>query len=142
MVQIDVVYEGDLRCRATHGPSGTELVTDPPTDNQGRGESFSPTDLCATALGTCMLSIMAIMARKNGWAIEGTRVRIVKRMVADPRRRIGEIEVRVQVPGDPPPEVRAALEEAARTCPVALSLNPAVRVPVEFEWGGAGERTS
>lgn len=139
MVQIDIVYEGDLRCRARHGPSKTELVTDPPVDNQGRGESFSPTDLVATALGTCMLSIMGIVARRHGWDLSGASVRVEKSMIADPDRRIGRLDVVIRVPDRSrslDDKARAALERAALTCPVHKSLSPAVEIPVRFEWSG------
>lgn len=134
MVTIDIVYEGDLRCRARHGPSGTELFTDPPVDNQGQGESYSPTDLCATALGTCMLSIMGIVARRQGWDLRGTRMTVRKTMRADPRR-IARLDVGIRVPRDFARDVRRTLEDAARSCPVALSIHPDVEVPVTFEWG-------
>ena len=93
MVTISVVYEGELRCRATHDPSGEELRTDAPVDNHGRGESFSPTDLVGVAMGTCMVTIMGIAADKRGLDLTGTTVRVEKRMVADPKRRIGALEI-------------------------------------------------
>lgn len=137
MVQIDIVYEGDLRCRARHGPSGKELVTDPPADNQGRGESFSPTDLVATALGTCMLTIMGIVARRHGWDLAGARVQVEKGMIADPERRIGRLAVTIRVPAELDPAARQALERAAFTCPVHKSLGANVEIPVQFHWGAA-----
>ena len=91
MVKIDVAYEGDLHTTCRHGPSGRELETDAPVDNQGRGESFSPTDLLATALGTCTLTVMGIVARREGWKLEGARSRVEKHMVADPVRRVGRL---------------------------------------------------
>ena len=100
MVQIQLTYEGDLRCRATHAPSGASVVTDAPVDNQGKGESFSPTDLVATALGTCMVTIMGIQAEKHGWDLRGTTVLVDKAMVASPERRIGSLTVVIRVPGD------------------------------------------
>ena len=134
MVTIDIVYEGALRCRATHEPSATQLFTDPPVDNQGQGESFSPTDLCATALGTCMLSIMGIVAKKNDWDLVGTSVQVRKHMQADPRR-ISKLEVAIRVPKDFGESVRQALEQAARSCPVAHSIHPDIEVPLTFAWG-------
>ena len=98
MVEIDVVYEGDLHAEARHGPSGATLTTDAPKDNEGRGESFSPTDLVATALGTCMITIMGIAARRKSLALEGARVRVKKLMTMDPVRRIGKLEVVFDLP--------------------------------------------
>jgi putative redox protein len=91
MVRIDIEYTGDLHCEARHAPSGMSLETDAPVDNQGRGQSFSPTDLVATALGTCMATIMGIVARKNGWDIEGTRMAVDKQMTSAPPRRIDRL---------------------------------------------------
>src|SRR5439155_3851445 len=98
MVQIRVRYEGDLHCVAVHGPSGAEVATDAPADNQGRGEAFSPTDLVATALGTCVLTTMGIVARRHGWSLAGATATVEKVMVADPERRIGRLEVRIRAP--------------------------------------------
>ena len=135
MVQIDIDYRGELRCGAVHGPSEAQLVTDAPVDNHGKGASYSPTDLLATALGTCMLTIMGIAARREEVDLEGTRVTVIKGMVADPRRRIGRLEVRFELPAIADADVRGRLETAARTCPVAESLSPGVELPVEFAWG-------
>jgi putative redox protein len=134
MVEIHLSYSGELRCHGVHGPSGASLDTDAPKDNQGRGESFSPTDLVATALGACMLTIMGLRARKLGVALEGAAVTVTKEMVADPLRRIGRLRVRMALP-DCAPELRASLEEAARTCPVTQSLDPRIDVPIHFGWG-------
>ncbi len=134
-VEIHVRYEGDLRCRAMHGPSGRELLTDAPVDNHGRGESFSPTDLVATALGTCMLTIMGIVAERDGWDLAGTRVEVSKHMVADPVRRIGRLDVDFHVPRDPGSRGRTVLERAARSCPVHRSLGEDVEVHLAFHWG-------
>lgn len=134
-VEIRIEYQGRLRCRAVHGPSGAVLHTDAPVDNHGRGESFSPTDLVATALGTCMLTIMGIVAELDGWSLEDARVRVRKHMVADPLRRIGRLEVEVAVPRDPGPRGRRVLERAARTCPVHQSLGRDVQVDLAFCWG-------
>lgn len=134
MVQIRVTYEGGLRTRAVHGPSGRELVTDAPVDNHGQGESFSPTDLVATALGTCMLTIMGIAAAKHGWPLEGASATVEKRMVADPGRRIAELEVVIRVPGDLDRRARRVLEKAALECPVHRTLGNRVELPVRFEW--------
>ena len=135
MVQIDVRYEGGLRCHAVHAPSGCELATDAPVDNHGRGESFSPTDLVATALGTCMATIMGIVADRNGWNIDGTSMRISKEMTTEAPRRIRRLSVEIESPASLDDPSRRTLEEAAHTCPVRLSILPAIEVPVEFRWG-------
>lgn len=136
MVDIDVVYEGELRCRALHRPSGTDLVTDAPVDNQGRGEAFSPTDLVGAALGTCMLTIMGIRARKHGWNIDGTRVHVQKTMSSEGPRRITRLAVRLDVEASTAlsEQAREVLTEAAHTCPVRLSISDAIDVPVQFVW--------
>ena len=137
MVEIHVLYEGGLRCQATHGPSRNQLTTDAPVDNHGQGESFSPTDLAATALGTCMLTIMGIAAEKHGWDLTGSTASVKKRMLAAPVRRIGKIEVEIRVPRSFDARTRALLEAAALACPVHQSLHPEVEKPVHFRWGSA-----
>jgi len=133
MVQIDITYEGGLRTRAVHGPSGTELVTDPPVDNQGQGESFSPTDLVATGLGSCMLTIMGIVAERHGWSLTGATARVIKKMASDPRR-IAELEVVIRVPGTFDERARTTLVRAAEGCPVHATLGSVVAMPIRFEW--------
>ena len=140
MVKIDVTYEGGLRTRAVHGPSGCELITDAPTDNHGKGESFSPTDLVAAALGSCMLTIMGIAADKHGWSLVGATASVEKGMVADPARRIGELAVVLRVPGDFDERARTVLERAAMGCPVHKTLGATVELPVRIEWTGAAAR--
>ena len=135
MVAIQLEYQGDLHCKAVHGPSGAELTTDAPKDNQGRGESFSPTDLVATALGSCMLTIMGIMARTLNIDIAGATATVEKEMTTAPPRRIQRLTVRIHVPHDLSSEDREKLERAARTCPVHKSLHPDVEIPIEFTWG-------
>jgi len=134
MVPISITYRGDLRCEAVHGPSGVRLVTDAPIDNQGRGESFSPTDLLATAYGTCMTTILGIVARRDGLALAGLRVEVEKHMTAAPPRRIERLAVRLAMPSGIAPAARPRLEAAARACPVALSVHPDVRVEVSFAY--------
>src|ERR1700722_2392773 len=124
MVEIGIVYEGDLRCRATHGPSGSTLATDAPTDNMGRGEAFSPTDLVATALGTCMMTIMGIAARNMSVDLRGATATVTKEMSASPPRRISRLAVTISVPGDFTDEQKQKLQNAAMTCPVHKSLHP------------------
>jgi putative redox protein len=135
MVNIQVEYQGDLHCKATHGPSGAELSTDAPTDNQGRGESFSPTDLVATALGTCMLTVMGIMARTLNIDIMGATAAVDKEMTATLPRRIQRLTVRIHVPRSLSSAEKEKLERAAHTCPVHKSLHPDVQIPIEFTWG-------
>lgn len=135
MVDIDIHYQGDLRTQAKHRPSGAVFVTDAPVDNQGKGESFSPTDLVATGLGTCMITVMGIRAKAEGWTLDGTDVHVKKHMTPPPRR-IAKLEVTLKVPGGAalPIAAREALEHVAHNCPVRLSLLDAIDVPVTFHW--------
>jgi putative redox protein len=135
MVQINIAYQGNLRCRATHGPSGSTLETDAPTDNMGKGEKFSPTDLVATALGTCMLTIMGIIAQRNGLNIEGTTAIVVKEMSTQTPRRIAKLAVNINVPATLSADDRRRLEQGALTCPVHKSLLAGMDIPVTFTWG-------
>ncbi|HEY4011477.1 MAG TPA: OsmC family protein [Acidobacteriaceae bacterium] len=135
MVAIQLEYQGDLHCKTVHGPSGTELFTDAPKDNQGRGESFSPTDLVATALGSCILTTMAIMGRTLGLEIAGATASVEKEMTSSPPRRIARLAVRIHMPGQFSADDKAKLERAAHTCPVHRSLHPEVEAPIEFTWG-------
>lgn len=135
MVQVEIRYLGDLRCSATHGPSQINLTTDAPLDNQGLAESYSPTDLVATALGTCMLTIMGIVARKHVWDIRGTTVRVTKHMVSTPIRKIASIETELHIPIELGPEEQKQLENAAHSCPVYETLKGNVEMPVRFVWG-------
>jgi putative redox protein len=134
MVQIDILYEGDLHTAARHEPSGAKLATDAPKDNEGRGESFSPTDLVATALGSCMLTVMGIAARRRGLSLEGAKARVRKHMATDPVRRIGELEVFIEMPAGLSAESRTLLERAAHTCPVHKSLHPDIKIPIAFSY--------
>lgn len=128
-------YQGDLRVRATHAPSGAELCTDAPVDNQGRGESFSPTDLVATALGTCILTVMGIYAARHEIDLRGTSIKVGKIMSATPPRRIARLEISLECPADPGTRHTQALELAAQACPVHQSLNPDIEKPMRFVWG-------
>lgn len=128
----EIIYQGDLRTQATHLHSGDIILTDAPKDNHGKGEAFSPTDLVATALGSCMLSIMGIIANRHEINIVGTQVSIHKIMQANPRR-IATIEVTMYMPNVAyTPKERTLLENAARTCPVALSLHPELEQKLSF----------
>ena len=132
MVVVEGRYLGDLRCEAAHGPSGSKLVTDAPADNMGRGEAFSPTDLLATSLATCIVTTMAIVAKRRGIAFEGASFRIEKHMATDPVRRIGRLPLTIRMPASISDEDRVVLERAAHTCPVSKSLHADVKVEVEF----------
>jgi putative redox protein len=134
MVTIDIQYQGDLHCEAVHEPSGSRLATDAPKDNIGKGESFSPTDLVATALGTCMMTLMGITARSLNVDLTGTRITVQKEMVATPLRRIGKLGVKITVPARLTAEQKQKLEQSALSCPVHKSLHPDVQLPVEFVW--------
>jgi putative redox protein len=133
-VEINVVYEGELHCLATHGPSKQTFTTDAPVDNGGKGAAFSPTDLVATALGTCMATTMGLLAKRTGIDIAGVRIQVVKEMTADPVRRIGALTTRIVFPAGKSlsPADRQKLEAAAHSCPVKHSLHPQVQTPVEF----------
>ena len=136
MVNISIRYTGDLHCAATHGPSKSELATDAPVDNNGKGESFSPTDLVATALGTCMATVMSIAAQRHQIELDGMTVEITKEMSKDMPRRIVRLASQMRIPlqGDHPQ--RQLLEAAALGCPVHHSLHPDVEKPVNFVWEG------
>jgi uncharacterized OsmC-like protein len=136
MVTLSTIYEGGLRCRATHGPSGTTLITDAPVDNHGKGESFSPTDLVATALGACMMTIMGIVAERHGLDLAGMKAETVKEMSKEPPRRIAGLRTRLTVPLPPDHPQRQLLEQAAHTCPVHKSLDPSIDAAIEFVWAG------
>ena len=136
MVEIKVAYEGGLRCRAEHGPSSTELLTDAPVDNQGRGASYSPTDLVATAVGTCMMTIMGIYADRHELDLTGSRITIRKHMTTEPPRRIAKVEVHFEVTGQLNDRHREGLVRAAEACPVARSLHPDIVLDHRFEWLG------
>jgi putative redox protein len=135
-VEIEVEYVGGLKTRAVHGPSGAALTTTPPKDNAGDGSSFSPTDLAATALATCALSVLAIAARKHGIELEGARAHVSKHMSAGAPRRIVRLPVTLTLPRTVPLELRERLEHVARTCPVAQSLREGLDAEMTFNWEG------
>ncbi len=140
MVDIYVKYEGDLHCSITHVPSAAALVTDAPVDNHGRGQSFSPTDLVAAGLGSCIATVMGIASRKHGFSLDGTRVHVKKTMTNGPPRRIARLAVEVTFPRAATQSVtqvatgRAELEREANFCPVRMSLLDAIEVPMHFDW--------
>jgi uncharacterized OsmC-like protein len=129
-----VTYLGELRTEAIHLQSGTRIITDAPLDNQGKGEAFSPTDLCATSLASCMMTIMGISARNHGLNIDGMEADITKVMAANPRR-ISAVEITLRIPhrGFSDRE-KHLLETAGRSCPVALSLGEGVEQRIQFVW--------
>jgi putative redox protein len=135
METIRTIYQGDLRTRAKHLQSGNELITDAPTDNQGRGEAFSPTDLLATALGSCMLTIIGIAAKTHGFNIDGTEVKITKIMASNPRR-VAEVVVEFFFPKTQSysKKERILIEKAALECPVAKSVHPDLKQKVSFNY--------
>ncbi|MCK6439836.1 MAG: OsmC family protein [Planctomycetes bacterium] len=134
-VEITGTYQGQLTCKAVHGPSGNALTTTAPKDNGGTGEYFSPTDLLATALGTCMMSIMGIWAKARDVNLDGTTFRVEKHMTAKPPRKVEKLVVEFTIPGARvSPDKRESLEHAAHTCPVHLSLHPDVKVETAFRY--------
>ncbi len=133
MATVETVYIGGLRTTNTHLQSGTQIITDAPTDNQGKGEAFSPTDLLATSLGTCMLTTMAIRTAKNDIDMDGAKCSITKIMAANPRR-VSEIAVKFTFPKAYTDEQKRLLEDAALTCPVYFSLHPDLVKTVDFGW--------
>lgn len=132
MVRIDVAYQGGLRCDAAHGPSGQTLITDAPVDNHGKGESFSPTDLVATALGTCIGTIMGIVAEREKIDLTALRITVQKEMSTEPPRRIARLITRIEMPKGLTEQQRVKLEKTAHTCPVHQTLQGKVDMPVEF----------
>lgn len=134
MVEIKLAYEGELHCSAVHSPSGNTLVTDAPVDNNGRGQAFSPTDLVATALASCVATVIGIVAARKQIAVEGMTVVVRKFMAADSPRRIGRLELDIIVPLAADHPDRAVLESAARGCPVFHSIHPDIEVVMNWEW--------
>ncbi len=133
MVQINTDYLGDLQCEAEHVPSGVTLTTDAPEDNHGEGRSFSPTDLVATALGTCIATILGIQAEKHDLDLTGIEISVEKEMASNPRR-IDALKTEVTMPVALDEQTRDRLERAARHCPVDESLHPDVDAPITFHW--------
>jgi len=135
MVKSTGTYQGELNCQLTHGPSGKVIETDAPVDNQGRGQAFSPTDLTAASLASCMVTTMAIVARnKLGFDIPGVRWEVTKEMSTDAPRRIVRLATQIWLPIPPSKDPRGLLEHAAHHCPVHRSLHPDVDKPVVLHW--------
>lgn len=135
MVKMNVEYTGELHCKIAHGPSGALIETDAPKDNLGRGESFSPTDLVGAALASCVITTMAIVAKRDGIAFEGATATVEKEMVTQPTRRIGSLKVQViaSQKGLSKEQIEK-LERVAHHCPVHKSLHPDVQMPIEIIW--------
>lgn len=130
-----VVYNGELRTTCTHLKSGSDFETDAPTDNHGKGERFSPTDLMATSLGTCMITVMGIKARTMGFDLNDIKIEVLKIMKADPRR-VGGIELTFHIPDslkDIEDKTKSILRHTGETCPVIKSIHPDIEVKID--WG-------
>ncbi len=135
MVKSTGIYQGELNCQLTHGPSGQVIETDAPVDNQGRGRAFSPTDLTAASLGSCIVTTMAIVAKlKLGFDIPGVRWEVSKEMSTDAPRRIVRLRTEVWLPIPQSKAPTGALERAALGCPVHRSLHPDLDRPVVLHW--------
>ena len=138
MTEMNITYEGGLHCKAVHGPSGAIIVTDAPVDNHGKGESFSPTDLCAASLGVCMITVMGIACQGRDIDMTGTTCRIEKHMSADTPRRIVKIVAEVNFNAGIHLDKRGLLEAVAINCPVSKSLNPEIEVDMRFNFPDEG----
>jgi len=136
-VTIEIAYLGDLHCEAVHAPSRDRLTTDAPVDNGGKGAAFSPTDLVATALGSCLMTVMGIVAERHRLNLSGTRVRVVKEMTSLPVRRIAALTATITIPNGKALAAcdRELLERTAELCPVRQSLHPDVHVTMAFDYG-------
>jgi putative redox protein len=132
MTTIHCTTNGELRCIASHDPSNSLLETDAPRDNQGQGERFSPTDLVATALATCILTVMGIVAKRHGWNLEGSSARVEKTMTTSGVRKIAQLEVWIVLPETLDAAAQSTLQQAGEGCPVKCSLEGAV--PMVLHW--------
>lgn len=133
MVKMTALYTGHKHCQADHEPSGSIIETDAPKDNQGRGEKFSPTDLVATALGTCALTTIAIFAEKDGVNVTGSRM-TVEKVMTPPPRKIASLKLIIEMPKDIREDYREKIKGYAENCPVKISLHPDVQVPMEIRY--------
>ena len=134
MTKMFIEYEGDLHCKVTHAPSGQTLTTDAPADNMGKGETFSPTDLLAASLASCIATTIAIYAKRKGWDLQGMRLEVEKVMQTSPERRIGRLPVKIWMPIALSAEEHIIVDRVARTCPVHQSLRADIEVPITFYW--------
>jgi putative redox protein len=134
MVEMSAVYVGSLHCDIQHGPSKKKIETDAPKDNNGRGEAFSPTDLVGAALGSCILTTIAISAEREGIDIVGSKITVKKEMITAPHRRIGRFIVDLQMPKSLDENHRRKYEHIAETCPVSRSLHPDLKLELKFDY--------
>ena len=134
MTKVKILYKGNFATTCIH-ESGAKIETEPPSDIGGGGKLFSPTDLLATSLASCMLTLMAMTAKKVGFDMSGASAEVEKEMVSDPQRRVGRVRVRIRCPHTPSSQVQKKLEEAALHCPVHRSLHPDVKQEIDFIWG-------
>lgn len=134
MVVITGEYAGELRCSLKHGPSGSVIETDAPADNHGKAQRFSPTDLVAAALASCITTTLAIKTMDKGWNFDGMRMRVEKHMSADLPRRIVRLPVEIWIPLDLGPEDRSLIDKIVTTCPVHKSIHPDIDAPVKIYW--------
>ena len=132
MPTVSCRYRGELRCEATHHGSGAVLITDAPIDNAGKGEEFSPTDLLATSVATCMLTIMGITAKSRNWSIEGSTANVEKQMTKSGPRKVEKLRVHLKLPQQLSNEQRSLLQRVAEQCPVKRSLDPSIHL--ELIW--------
>jgi uncharacterized OsmC-like protein len=134
MVEMSGIYQGEKHCELTHGPSGSKITTDAPKDNNGRGEAFSPTDLMGAALGSCILTTIAIVAERDGkYDVKGSTFKVTKEMNPNPRR-IQRLTVTLNLPKNIDSDYRSKLEHIAHTCLVHRSIHPDVEMPITFNW--------
>jgi putative redox protein len=134
MVHQNITYIGELRCEAVHGPSKVHLITDAPTDNHGKGESFSPTDLVVTALASCIITTAGMIAQRENVNLEGTKIYAEKHMSTDSPRRIVNIVLKFDMPQNIPLNFRSKLKATAVSCPVKQSMHPDVAVDINFRF--------
>ncbi len=131
-----IIYTGNLRCQAVHLQSNSSIETDAPTDNRGKGERFSPTDLLCVSLATCMVTTMGIKANDLGVNIDNSKAEVTKHMAADPRR-VAKIEVSVSLPSNEDEKIRTILERTGNNCPVAKSLHPDIELVITYNWANS-----
>ena len=129
-----IIYKGNLRCEAVHQQSGSQIETDAPTDNRGKGERFSPTDMLCVSLATCILTTMGIKAADLDVNIDNAQAEVTKYMAADPRR-VAKIDVHISLPGNGSDKNKTILERTGNQCPVARSLHPDVELNITYRWG-------
>jgi len=134
MIEIKTTYEGELECMNIHGPSESVCITDAPVDNNGRGRSFSPTDLLAASLASCMATIMGIVADRKNIDLKGMTITVGKHISEEQPRRVARLDVRIEMPLSEKHPARKVLESSALSCPVHQSIHPEIKVPIEWCW--------